>query len=171
VDALIAVETTLKDSSIRSEENKVRDTLYTVNLCRLSLAVEDLRPSHTKLSCSVDRNLNMLTLPNCDAYNLEFLTTIDVIDSLDVRNLALARATPWRPEVKKNIFSFTNILGKLNFLVNWLWRNAASKTYNVVHCEILEHFTLCCLKSCAQSVLHALDILVLLNCRRKKVKK
>ena len=88
------METSLKDCTVRSEENEMRNTLYAVKLGSLSSCIVDLRPVHAKFSSSIHSNLNRLTLPDSNADHLKFLSAILLIHLLDVRNLSLAWAAP-----------------------------------------------------------------------------
>src|SRR5574344_2523262 len=100
----ITIETTLEDGAVRADEHDVRNTLDAVDFCRYTSGIVDLVPDHSELSGSVDGHLRSLTLPNCNAQNIEFLAVIFVVDCFDIRHFPLARAAPRRPEVHNDIF-------------------------------------------------------------------
>jgi hypothetical protein len=72
-----------------------------------------MRPVHSKLGSCIDCYLNRLTLPHSDAENIEILACILVINSLEIRDLPLARATPRSPEIYYNWFATADNLFKI----------------------------------------------------------
>ena len=128
-----------------------------------------MEPVHTELTCCVDRYLRNLTLPYCKAENIEILAVELVICSLDVRNLTLAWSAPWRPEVNEDIFALTYIVRELCLLVDRLRIHASCVTYNVLNCEVCEHLAGSCVDTSRDSILHTLNIAVVLEFRNEKV--
>ena len=130
-----------------------------------------MRPVHSKLGSCIDCNLNRLTLPHSDAENIEILACILVINSLEIRNLPLARATPRSPEIYEDILALTYIVRELDICVLWLWRNAAGHSHNRIHSEIDERLAFCSIDSCLDCFLHTMYKLMLLKLRSKEVEK
>ena len=143
IDTLCTVKTSLEDGTIRTNEHKVRNTLDAVDVCRDASSIVDVRPVHTKLCCCVDCHLDRLTLPYCDAEDIELLAGILVIYGLEVRDFPLARTAPRSPEVNEDIFSLAYIVRKLHLCIFWLWRNAAGHSHYRVHCKVDERLAFC----------------------------
>ena len=61
------METPLEDGSVRTDEHKVRNALYTVDVSWDLTAVVDVEPVHSELCSSIDSVRLRLSLPYCKA--------------------------------------------------------------------------------------------------------
>ena len=107
-----------------------------------------------------------LSLPYSEADHIKTLVLILLVYRLDVRHLPATWSAPRRPEIKKYVFAFAYIVGKLNLRIFRLRGYAAGLTYYRIDRKVYERLAFCCGDSCVKTFLQSSNIFSFKHFRR-----
>ena len=105
---VITAEIPFEDGSVRTEEDDVGNTVYSVKSSGYTLGIDDLVPGDTKLFGGLFGILGLI--PDSDAENIEIWSGVFLVNVLDVRKLRLARTAPGSPKVDQDVLTLTDIV-------------------------------------------------------------